>query len=237
MMRGVHAVSAVPFFYGRGVFESIPVREGRAVFPDWHREAMVEAAQTLGLDDELIRPPAVPGATGVWRWLLDPSGFRTTWQEGLEPVPDSVSAGISPLSVMSRSWEARYKTYSYLLMVQAREIAAGGWTVLGNENGQVACATMANVFWVVDGAVQTPHRCCGCRAGTARRWVMEQSGCEVTETAAAMAILDEAEEIFLTNARIGVLPVREWNGQRKETRLGAELRRLWEKCLRINRTP
>lgn len=225
-MKG-EGVMAVPFHHGRGVFESVPVRGGRVWRQGWHEEAMQEAARALGLDEEAVRPGPSPEGDGVWRWMLDAGGFRTTWQAGLEPVPVGVEAGVSPLVVSATSWEARFKTYSYLLMVQARVLAGGGWAVLGNERGQVACATMANVFWVSKGRIWTPSRECGCRGGTVRRWVIEQGGEKVREVTALMGVLEEAEEIFFTNARVGILSVRVWRGREMATKRGDDLRRGW----------
>ena len=83
-----------------------------------------------------------------------------------------------------------------------------------NEKGEIASASMANVFWVKEGKLRTPARECGCRAGTVRRWVLERSGQKVEEGRWKKEELDGAEEIFLTNARIGIQPVVLWHGKK-----------------------
>jgi branched-subunit amino acid aminotransferase/4-amino-4-deoxychorismate lyase len=83
-----------------------------------------------------------------------------------------------------------------------------------NERGEIASASMANLFWVKEGKLRTPARECGCRAGTVRRWVLERSGQKVEEGRWRKEELDGAEEIFLTNARIGIQPVVSWNGKK-----------------------
>jgi branched-subunit amino acid aminotransferase/4-amino-4-deoxychorismate lyase len=80
-----------------------------------------------------------------------------------------------------------------------------------NERGEIASASMANLFWVKEGKLRTPARECGCRAGTVRRWVFERSGQKVEEGRWKKEELDGAEEIFLTNARIGIKPVISWH--------------------------
>jgi branched-chain amino acid aminotransferase/4-amino-4-deoxychorismate lyase len=217
----------VPFHYGRGVFETLVVRGGRTRCLEWHVESMREAACALDLPADRIVPGEVPAGEGIWRWMLAPDGFRTTWQEGIAPLPDAVDLTLSRLRVSSASWEARFKTFSYLLMWQARAEAAGGWAVLLNEHGQVACAAMANLFWVSGGRVVTPAAHCGCRRGTTRRWVMEQGGLPVEEVEAGPEALDQAEEIFLTNARLGVFPVRSWAGRALACETGQWLRARW----------
>ena len=85
-----------------------------------------------------------------------------------------------------------------------------------NEKGELASVSMANLFWVKGGVVRTPARECGCRAGTVRRWVLERSGQKVEEGRWRKEELDGADEIFLTNARIGIQPVESWRGKRIE---------------------
>ncbi|NBQ56395.1 MAG: hypothetical protein EBU36_07100 [Verrucomicrobia bacterium] len=47
-----------------------------------------------------------------------------------------------------------------------------------------------------------------------RRWVLEKSGTRVEEGRWGMEELNGAEEIFLTNARIGIKPVGSWQGKK-----------------------
>jgi branched-subunit amino acid aminotransferase/4-amino-4-deoxychorismate lyase len=96
-----------------------------------------------------------------------------------------------------------------------------------NERGEIASASMANLFWVRDGKIRTPARECGCRGGTVRRWVLEKSGRGVEEGRWGKEELDQAEEIFLTNARIGLVPVREWGGRTLGGSLAEGLGRKW----------
>ena len=102
--------------------------------------------------------------------------------------------------------------------------------VMLNERGEIASASMANLFWVRGGKLRTPSRECGCRAGTVRRWVLERSGRRVEEERWKLEELNGAEEIFLTNARIGIKSVRAWKGRKlAESQLAGELaERFWK---------
>jgi 4-amino-4-deoxychorismate lyase len=201
-------VKDMGFRWGRGVFETLVVRDGRGEWQDWHREAMVEAARELGLDPQLL-PASIsaPGELGLWRWFLTPSGFYTDWEPGLPDLPSSMSLSLSPHRLSSRSWDARFKTLSYLTRFQARHEAFTDEVVLLNEHGEVASASMANLFLVIDDELLTPPLESGCRAGVIRRWVIECSGQTVRETKILPARLESADAIFLTNSRIGICPV------------------------------
>ena len=192
------------------------VQNGKAAWRPWHLESMQESAQALGLRVEEKELTKIPGKHGIWRWFVTETGTRTWWNEGIELPPAAYELDLAETGVWSTSWEARYKTLSYLNRIQAKREGgpADQERVMLNEKGEMASASMANLFWLRDGKLKTPARECGCRAGTVRRWVLERSGQRVEEGKWKLEELDGAEEIFLTNARIGIKPVRAWRGKK-----------------------
>jgi len=205
-------ISDAGFRHGVGVFETVLVKSGKARWRDWHLESIHRSAKALGLKVEEKEFKQVPQGDGLWRWFVTDTGTRSWWCEGLEKVSPTVSLEMGKVGVWSDSWEARYKTMSYLSRIQAREgQREGGEVVMLNERGEIASASMANLFWVKDGKLRTPAQECGCRAGTVRRWVFERSGQKVEEGRWKKEELDGAEEIFVTNARIGIKRVVSWH--------------------------
>lgn len=203
------------FRHGVGVFETVRVKDGKARWRDWHLESIHRSAKALGLKVEEKEFKQVPQGDGLWRWFVTDTGTRSWWCEGLENVSPTVSLEMGKVGIWSDSWEARYKTMSYLSRIQAREgQREGGEVVMLNEKGEIASASMANLFWVKEGKLKTPARECGCRAGTVRRWILERSGQKVEEGRWKKEELDGAEEIFVTNARIGIKPVVSWHGKK-----------------------
>ncbi len=81
--------------------------------------------------------------------------------------------------------------------------------------GRLISGTMSNVFLVQRDGLATPRLdACGV-AGVMRATVLEAAaaaGIPAAEAALGAAELEQAEEIFLTNALIGVRPVRELQG-------------------------
>ena len=204
------------FRHGVGVFETVRVAEGKARWREWHEESIGEAARVLGLTIEAKEWKQVPTGNGLWRWFVTETGTRTWWREGMEVTPSGYELELATTGVWSTSWEARYKTLSYLSRIQAKREASrpSEERVMLNEKGELASVSMANLFWVKGGVVRTPARDCGCRAGTVRRWVLERSGQKVEEGRWRKEELDGADEIFLTNARIGIQPVVSWHGKK-----------------------
>jgi len=219
-------VSDGGFRHGVGVFETVRVEKGKAAWREWHLDSIRESARVLGLKVEEKELTRVPGEHGIWRWFVTETGTRTWWNEGIELPPAAYDLDLAETGVWSTSWEARYKTLSYLNRIQAKREGgpADQERVMLNEKGEMASASMANLFWRRDGMLRTPSRECGCRAGTVRRWVLERSGQRVEEGKWKLEELDGAEEIFLTNARIGIKPVRAWRGKKLAgSKLTAEL--------------
>ncbi len=75
---------------------------------------------------------------------------------------------------------------------------------------------MSNVFLVRDGRIVTPAITSAGIRGVMRRVVMDAAqrrGIDVAEMALDTAAVVAAEEIFLTNARIGIWPVRVLDGR------------------------
>lgn len=76
-----------------------------------------------------------------------------------------------------------------------------------NSYGNIADATIANLFIIKDGIIQTPTLAEGCVAGTMRRYLlqcMRKEGMPVQETTITTDDITSASEMFLTNAGYGM---------------------------------
>jgi branched-subunit amino acid aminotransferase/4-amino-4-deoxychorismate lyase len=80
-----------------------------------------------------------------------------------------------------------------------------------NTRGELCEAATANVFLVRDGNVLTPPLSSGCLPGTMRARVMARIA--VKEQPLTAADLAAAEEVFVTSATRGVVPVVKWDGR------------------------
>jgi branched-chain amino acid aminotransferase len=76
-----------------------------------------------------------------------------------------------------------------------------------NQFGRIADSTIANLFYCKEGIIYTPPLTEGCVAGVMRRYLLETlpgAGFQVMEKETDMAGLQEADEVFLTNALRGI---------------------------------
>lgn len=84
--------------------------------------------------------------------------------------------------------------------IAAQQAKANKWNdaLICNTSGNIIESTIANIFWVKDKQLFTPHLYEGCVAGVMRRYIMDNF--EVIEAPFSPLILSMADEIFLTNA-------------------------------------
>lgn len=82
----------------------------------------------------------------------------------------------------------------------ARQAKAQHWNdaLILNTSGNIIESTIANIFWIKDGAVFTPPLTEGCVAGVMRRHIM--NNVQVKEQPLNEKVILHADEVFLTNA-------------------------------------
>jgi branched-chain amino acid aminotransferase len=113
---------------------------------------------------------------------------------------------------------ARLKTLSYLDNVMAAREAAGKRAddaLMLNTNGHVACAAIANVFLMKNGALVTPARDQAILTGVTRQALIAAAhhiGVATEERAVAPAELLAADAVFLTNSLRLIRPVTALDG-------------------------
>lgn len=213
---------------GDGLFETMLAVDGAIPAIEAHLDRMAAGCATLGLpaldraaaSALCLAAPPVSGRAAVRLTLTAGSGGR-----GLERPAEITPRLIATAAPSPRvetpatlvvaqtrrnegSAAARLKTLSYIdgVLARAEAKAAGAdEAVMLNNQGQVACAAAANLFWIEDGRVFTPALDCGVLAGIARARVLAQV--EVIAVAADRARLEAADAVFLTNSLIGVRPV------------------------------
>ncbi len=194
-----------------GVFETLRVTGERALFVEEHWASLQASARALGLTvaaDLRLRAATLPREEGRWRWIVAAEGTHDLFTPEEPSTGTAYALELAAQRVGSENWDARHKTFSYLTHWQARQAArahGADEAVLLNEHGDLASGAMTNLFWVEDGSLRTPAPEAGCRAGVIRRWVLGQT--DVESGSYPLAALDLADEVFVTNSLIGIMPV------------------------------
>jgi len=193
-----------------GVFETLRVIKGTALFVPEHRAELTRAMETLGLTsafdfDESMA--ALPPQSGRLRWVVTSEAPHALFCQEDPASAEPVALSVSPVRVGSSNWDARFKTLSYLSHAQATKIAPTPEVVLLNEHGFIASASRGNIFWRRGAHLFTPAHEAGCRCGVTRAFVLAHHKAE--EGHCPLDDLLKADEIFLTNSIKGIVSVNQ----------------------------
>jgi len=246
------------FNYGDGVFETMRVRRRGVRFLDYHLERLEDGCRRLGIAGpsrrvlrQELQTAAARRVDGVLKLVVTRGvgerGYRPTGKEratrvmSLHPLgkPAGGTARVCRLRLGVNQRLAGLKTLNRLECVLARaewqdpEIWEG---LLRDTDGYLVCGTMSNMFLRTGTALLTPQLDrCGV-AGVMRRWVLETAGVlklRVRETRVSLSDLVKADEVFMTNAVAGIVPLGSIRHGRTRLRFAestasAALRRLLE---------
>lgn len=226
--------------FGYGLFETLRVTGENIEVPLLHYERMSKGTEILGLDmpdyeiwlaglQEVVQREGRNSDYALRVTLSGGSGpeFPPQWLYHLRSIPYNerdYAEGI-PVAILSSlrneySPLVQIKSTNYMENILAKKEAEaqgareGVWL---NTKGHLAEGTMSNLFFVKEGVLFTPSVACGCLPGTRRQLVLECADklgipCEVGEF--PLEFIEDAEEVFLTNALMGIMPVSQIDERR-----------------------
>lgn len=244
------AVTDRTFEHGLGLFETLRTWAGRPTLLPRHLDRMTRSARTLGLPIDGVQLPR----TDDVRALLKADGregdamLRITMSGGVSstqgatawmrsaPLPPSSGDGIrlgtaGPARLDPLAAHKSLNYWPYRLLGEKARAEGCDEALLIDPKGCVLEGSRTNVFFVVRGALVTPPTDGRILPGVMRGLVIgraRQLGIEVEET--ALSLLDrrlQPDEVFLTNAVRGILPVGRW-GQAAFPAPGAVTKRIWD---------
>ncbi len=170
------------------------------------RDAVLKLIVTRGVGARGYRPsPAARTTRLLSLHVLSPAAIRA--------MPTTARIRLCETRLGANPVLAGLKTLNRLEAVLARAEWADGrvWEgLMRDAEGNLICGTMSNLFVRRDTRLYTPRLDrCG-TAGVMRRWVLEQAralGLRAAETRLRWEELTGTDEMFMTNAVVGVVPV------------------------------
>lgn len=215
---------------GDGVFETAKVVDGTPFALRRHLARLRRSAAGLGLtvpfDDDRLRAAVTalveanqPGVGRLRLTLTSGSGplgsGRGDGPALLIMVTAAATAWEPTTSVITVDWPrnersptAGLKTTSYVenvLAVRAARQAGATEALMANLAGRLCEGTGSNVFVGIGGRLVTPPLSSGCLAGITRELVLEVA--DAVEEDLPMAVLEDADEVFITSSTRDVHPV------------------------------
>lgn len=247
------------FLLGDGLFETLKVHSGKAVWLEEHLERMQKSAgfARIGFEQRLSCPE-------LCKLLIEQnrisSGFlRLTLSRGVSlsgrfnDIPEKsglvitggnaktdaggISAGYAPWPVNEKDPSCFHKSTSRFTSVLAGMEAGRlgyGELIFVNTKGELTESVFSNVFWVKGGELFTPAVECGLLSGVTRAKVIEiASRLEITVNVGRFALeaIEDADEIFFTNSVQCVRPCVKLN--ERELATGAVTITLQKEIMRL----
>ncbi|WP_417614377.1 aminodeoxychorismate lyase [Oceanisphaera sp.] len=184
--------------------------------PDWQavHEAALAAMEQAG--DQVLRITLVRG-TGGRGYSMTGCG-ATTVVINCAPFPghyyqwrqQGIALGVCEGRLGQSSLLAGLKTVNRLEQVLLKaELDAHGWpeALVLDSNDQVIEAVTANLFWREGERIYTPDLSLAGVSGTLRAWCQDYLGSRLTVSETGLERLLAADEVWLTNALMGIVPV------------------------------
>ena len=189
------------------------------------KEAVMDTIQANQLGDARIRITISIGEGGMVpdpRLCNKPTVLIVA--ANYQPYPEEVyekgfRAIFSSIRRNSGSPLSRLKSANYLENLLARQEARAAGVneaICLNEKGLVAEASMSNIFIVTNGILKTPGQESGILPGITRETILELAsplGINTVEDDVRLDQLYHAEEAFLTNSLMEVMPLIEVEGK------------------------
>lgn len=217
------------FRYGMALFETVRVWDGRIEFWEKHRQKLYASCvdRDFPLDEktlwgiaEILETADINGVARVYVTAGD-GGPSSPVKEPrifvLLEARDAEKEDCWEIGFHDEPYRAPFgglKTANYwfnadaLASAKARKLDEA---LLFNDFAELVSACCANVFLVRDEHIFTPSRGSGCRVGIMRDWVIKRR--KVEERRIRREDVVNADEIFLTNSWIGIMPIATLEGR------------------------
>jgi branched-chain amino acid aminotransferase len=241
------SVSTPAYKWGEGLFETMKVIDGRILLKDFHFERLFSSLpileMKLDVDADWLADFVIAlcdknnclQAARVRLSVYRQSEQEAGWVIEASPLPPENSiwneqrwqVGIYPHACKSRDAFSYLKTTNYLPYAMAGRYAKSmnwGEALVLNNEGHICDGSKSNIFILLQGQIITPSIDQGCISGVMRRYIFENASqllLPLIESNLTIEMLRSAEEVFLTNAIIGIQSVHHFEGklyQQNETR-------------------
>lgn len=239
LLSGNQAVADDGFYFGLGVFETISVRYGKPVLEKFHEERLLAGLKTLGIspsfdnwlqvhekmaavmaDFEAANPAEAEDY--VLKVCVTGSNLKITARKNTYTKKDYEKGFYLKVSPVLRNETSPFTSIKSLNygdnILEKRRAHREGFDepVFLNRKGFLTEGATTNLFGVLDGQLITPSVSSGLLPGTVRRYLMEQY--QVREMEISPKLLTECQEVFVSNALLGIMPVSRFEDHVYENR-------------------
>lgn len=207
--------------FGMGAFETISVKNGKAILLSYHIERLGKSLNKLEIpmpedfeEKMAFHISQMDGSKDVLR--VSVSKDNTVWETRKNPyTKEQYARGFSLMLTDVRRNETSMLTGIKSLnqgdnVLERRMAMKKGFdeAVFLNFNDEFTEGSFSNLFFVAGKRIYTPAANCGLLEGTLRRWLIKM--CDIEEICIHQNDLYYFQEIFITNSLLGVMPVAQF---------------------------
>ncbi|SFB26402.1 4-amino-4-deoxychorismate lyase [Acetitomaculum ruminis DSM 5522] len=212
------------FSFGLGVFETICLKEGRALLLDWHLERINNSLEYFNIYQRISKKE-------VEKWLEENKEDISKDSSGKKAFKIMASASNKIFLLRDNPYDKEktdrgfnleysnvlrnessslvyHKSFNYgdnILEKRRLKNTATDEVIFLNSKGQISEGSTTNIFFVRDKKIYTPQKECGLLPGILRRFIIEKF--DVKEEKLYPKDVYDMEECFVTNSLMGIMPV------------------------------
>jgi branched-subunit amino acid aminotransferase/4-amino-4-deoxychorismate lyase len=218
------------FQFGYGLFETILVTKGMPCFVDMHYGRMLKGCSALGLKLRLgmetiyAQALKLSETCNITEGRLKLICFRdvdcdstimtiSDYKQEESTMQNGLSLRISTIMRNPHSPICYIKSLNYIENILAKaEAKYQGYdeALFLNVHSKLCEGAVSNIFWIKSDMIYTPEINCGILAGITRRQAIDifsVLGLRLKEGSYELAALLQADEVFVTNSLMGIMPV------------------------------
>jgi len=234
------------FFFGRGVFETILVKE-KPIFLGAHIERLNSGLKTVGVDKNITQEEICKGIKKlncrncVLKIMVsEKNTVISTRQIAYKNIDyeQGFSLGLSDVKRNAYSNLTYVKSFNYVEnIIERNKIIDKGYNeaLFLNTDGYLSEGAVSNIFFIKNGIIFTPKIKCGILPGIVRKFVVENSfsiGFEIQEGEYTYGELMEAEGVFITNSVMGIMKVNKVEDKVfDESAVVSQIKRYYDRCI------
>lgn len=232
------------FFFGRGVFETILVKE-KPILVGEHIQRLNRGLNTLGVDKKITEDEIYIGIEklncreSVLKIMVSEKNSIITTREIPYKKSDyekGFSLGLSEVRRNAYSNLTYVKSFNYVENILERDkIVNRGYNeaLFLNTEGFISEGAVSNIFFIRNGVIFTPKIECGLLPGILRQFVIQNSftlGLKVQEGEFTLDELMNAEGVFITNSIMGIMKVNKIQDKViRESKVVSEIKRYYDR--------
>ncbi|MDF2504032.1 aminotransferase class IV [Clostridium sp.] len=205
------------FFFGKGLFETMLVKNNNILFLKEHMERINEGLKIIGIDKK-VEPKEIIDSLkklsftdGVLKLVVSEKNTVFTCRKN-NYTEDMYNKGFKlKISELKRN---KYSTITYLKslnyldnILEHDKCKREGYdeVLFLNTDNEITEGSVSNIFFIKNNIIYTPRVECGLLNGTIRKYILKKYN--VIEGSFRREQLMEADEIFVTNSIMGIMPV------------------------------